>query len=171
MTFLFFRYLTEKRNLLVQFFSKQEEDRKEILETTGYSCFQIFSVLISKIILQESLTSNFWQEDGSSCILWEFPGKDAISGCRMRGEKLGFFSVFSVLSLIPPFRERRSYGQKFLSFFLFFFFLNFSCRRENFKHFSHVPDQAEQESEQKQTSEGWYKVWKVRSVKLLWRVS
>ena len=125
MTFLFFRYLTEKRNLLVQFFSKQEEDRKEILETTGYSCFQIFSVLISKIILQESLTSNFWQEDGSSCILWEFPGKDAISGCRMRGEKLGFFSVFSVLSLIPPFRERRSYGQKFLSFFLFFFFKTF----------------------------------------------
>lgn len=141
MTVLFFRYLREKRNLLIQFFSKQEEDRKEILETTGYCCFQIFSVLISKTIFIGIFDIRFlvgrWKQLYFVGILRE--------GChfRMQDERSEDSSVFSVPSLIPSFRERRACAQKFFSFLFFF---NFSCHRENFKHFSHLPDQAEQQN-------------------------
>ena len=116
MTVLFFRYLREKRNLLIQFFSKQEEDRKEILETTGYCCFQIFSVLISKTIFIGIFDIRFlvgrWKQLYFVGILRE--------GChfRMQDERSEDSSVFSVPSLIPSFRERRACAQKFFSFLL-----------------------------------------------------
>ena len=91
---------------------------------------------------------------------------------RMKDERR---EVRILLSLFYPFSHSFFQREKILwveDFFLFFKKKkSFSCRRANFKQFSHHPDQAEYESEQKQASEGRYKVWKVRSVRSLWRVS
>lgn len=122
MTFLFFRYLREKRNLLTQFFSKQEEDRKEILETTGYCCFQIFSVLISKTIFIGIFDIRFsvgrWKQLYFVGILRE--------GChfRMQDERREVRILLSFLSLLSFLLSEREEPVR-RNFFLSFFFLTF----------------------------------------------